>query len=151
MPKKNEFAEQGHAWAMLITTNAILLERMETALKDADLPNMASYDVLWTLEKAEKDRLRMHELAQHVLLTRSNLTRLADRLEEAKFIRREDCPGDRRGNFCVLTDEGRKMRQKMWLVYKVQIDELFSKYLTASEAEAMSNALKKVLHGVEAG
>ena len=74
-----------------------LLERIETALATADLPPLAWYDVLWELEKAEQGRLRMHQIADRIVLSRSNLTRLADRLEKAGLIAREACPDDRRG------------------------------------------------------
>ncbi|MGH8751565.1 MAG: MarR family winged helix-turn-helix transcriptional regulator [Burkholderiales bacterium] len=149
MVKQKDTTAQGRAWARLITANAILLERMEAAMHDAGLPNLACYDVLWTLENAEHGRLRMHDLAQRVVLSRSNLTRLADRLESARLIRREDCPHDRRGNYCALTEAGRKMRQKMWPVYRAQIDNLFSQHLTATEAKAMADCLERVLQAAK--
>jgi len=48
----------------------------------------------------------MHELARRIALSRSNLTRLADRVENAKLIEREDTPHDRRGYHCVITHAG---------------------------------------------
>ena len=103
-----------------------LLERIERALAQAGLPPLAWYDVLWELEKAPERKLRMHDLAERVVLSRSNLTRLADRVENAGLLAREACPNDRRGNFCVITDAGRAMRKKMWPIYRDQIALLLS-------------------------
>ena len=69
---------KSHAWAVLLTAHATLIERIETALAEAGLPPLGWYDVLWELEKAEGGKLRMYELAHRVVLSRSNLTRLAD-------------------------------------------------------------------------
>ena len=74
---------KGSVWALFLTTHAVLLERIETQLAQAGLPPLAWYDVLWGLERAPEQRLRMSELAEKVVLSRSNLTRLADRLADA--------------------------------------------------------------------
>ena len=136
---------KGHAWAVLLTAHATLVERIEEALAEAELPPLAWYDVLWELEKAEGGRLRMHELARRVVLTRSNLTRLADRLEHAKLIERADTPHDRRGYDCVITRAGLAMRKKMWPAYKAQIERLFSRHITVEEARVIADALARAV------
>src|SRR5262245_5665692 len=102
------------AWALLLAAHASLLAPIGAAFAEAGLPALAWYDVLWELEKAEDGRLRMNELAAAVVISRSNITRLADRMEDAKLLRREAVPGDRRGSYCALTDAGREMRRRMW-------------------------------------
>jgi len=136
---------KGHAWAVLLTAHATLVEKIEEALAEADLPPLAWYDVLWELEKAPEGKLRMHELARRVVLTRSNLTRLADRLESAKLIERADTPHDRRGYDCVITRAGLAMRKKMWPVYKTEIERLFSRHINAEEARTMGDALSRAV------
>ena len=136
---------KGHAWAVLLTAHATLVERIEEALAEAELPPLAWYDVLWELEKAPDGKLRMHELARRVVLTRSNLTRLADRLERAKLIERADTPHDRRGYDCVITRAGLAMRKKMWPVYKSQIERLFSRHITVEEARVIADALARAV------
>lgn len=145
MKTKPETSAGGQAWALLLAVQARLVERIEAVLAQADLPPLAWYDVLWELEKADDGRLRMHELAERTVLSRSNLTRLADRLEQAGLLAREPSPDDRRGYFCVLTRQGRDMRRKMWPVYSAQIDALFAQQLSARETESMVGALAKVL------
>jgi len=136
---------KGHAWAVLLTAHVTLIERIETALAEAGLPPLGWYDVLWELEKAEGGRLRMHELARRIVLSRSNLTRLADRLEDAKLIEREDTPHDRRGYDCVITRAGLAMRKKIWPLYKAEIESLFSQHITVQEARTIGDALARAV------
>ena len=136
---------KSHAWAVLLTAHATVIEKIEAALAEAKLPPLAWYDVLWELEKAEGGRLRMHELARRVVLSKSNLTRLADRLEYARLIGREDTPHDRRGYDCVITRAGLAMRKKMWPLYKAEIESLFSQHITVQEARTIGDALARAV------
>ena len=138
-----------HAWALFLEAHTLVLERIETALAGAELPPLAWYDVLWELEKADDGKLRMHQLAERIVLSRSNLTRLADRLEDAKLLRRESCSDDRRGAYCVITAAGRQMRKKIWPVYRRQIEVLFADQLTSAEARTLAQALEKILAAVK--
>jgi DNA-binding MarR family transcriptional regulator len=136
---------KGRAWALLLTAHARLLEAIEADLARAELPPLTWYDVLWELEKAQEGRLRMHELAHRIVLSRSNLTRLADRLEKARLIERLDSPEDGRGYHLALTRAGRAMRKRMWPVYAAAIERLFARHLTLEEARAMAEALARVV------
>ena len=136
---------KSHAWAVLLTAHATLIEKIEAALAEAKLPPLGWYDVLWELEKAEGGKLRMHELARRIVLSRSSLTRLADRLEDARLIEREDTPHDRRGYHCVITRAGLAMRRKMWPVYKAEIERLFSKHISVDEARTIGDALGRAV------
>jgi DNA-binding MarR family transcriptional regulator len=140
-----------HAWAVLLGAHATLVEKIEAALTAAKLPPLGWYDVLWELEKAEGGKLRMHELAQRVVLSRSNLTRLADRLEAAGLIRRVDTTHDRRGYDCVITRAGLVMRKKMWPIYKAEIERLFSRHITIDEARTLGDALGRAVKAVLEG
>ena len=142
---------KGHAWALLLAAHATLVERIEAALARATLPPLAWYDVLWELEKAEGHKLRMHELARRVVLSRSNLTRLTDRLENAGLVEREDTPNDRRGYHCVITRPGLAARKKMWPVYRAEIERLFSSHITLEEARAMGVALERTIRASREG
>jgi DNA-binding MarR family transcriptional regulator len=140
---------KAHAWAVLLTAHATLIERMEAALAVAGLPSLDWYDVLWELEKGE-GRLRMHDLARRVVLSRSNLSRLADRLEGAGLVAREDSAEDGRGYELVLTRAGRAMRKKMWPVYEAEIERAFSRHVTVDEARAIGEALGRAAKAVRA-
>jgi len=134
-----------HTWAVFLTAHAVLVDAVEERLGKAGLPPFSWYDLLWALERADDGRRRMHELADLVVVSRSNLTRLVDRLEKARLVRRVPSEDDRRGAYAEITAEGRKLRRKMWPVYAAAIDELFGAHLTQAEADAVGRALQKVL------
>lgn len=133
------------AWARFVTAQAMLLERIEAAFAEAGLPPLAWYDVLWILENAEGSRLRSAELARRAVVSRSNVTRLADRMEKEGLLARADCPEDGRGTVCTLTAKGRALRARMWPVYKKQIDTLFGKHLEAREAEGLAATFETMI------
>jgi DNA-binding MarR family transcriptional regulator len=94
------------AWRSFLQAHAVLVRRLEAdLLAEHHLP-LASYDVLVQLVESPERRLRMTELAQRVLISRSGLTRLVDRLEREGLVRREACDDDARGLFAVLTQDG---------------------------------------------
>ncbi len=139
------------AWRVFITAHALAIERIERELAEAGLPPLGWYDVLLELSVAPDRRLRMRELARAVVLSRSGLTRLVDRLERAGLLRREPDPADRRGSFAVLTDEGAAVRERMWPVYARGIAEHFGKHLGDEEVEVLTGALKRVLSAAREG
>lgn len=139
------------AWPLLLTGHAVLTGIMERRLAEAGLPPLAWYDVLWALERAPRHRLRMHELADGVVLTRSNLTRLVDRLESAGLLRREPDPDDKRGAYAAIESAGLALRKKMWLVYSAAIHDLFDAHLGDDEQRALAGALRKVILAARAG
>ncbi|GAB3456617.1 MarR family transcriptional regulator [Massilia terrae] len=139
------------AWPLLLTGHAVLTGEIERRLAEAGLPPLAWYDVLWALERAPQQRQRMHELADSVVLTRSNLTRLVDRLEAAGLLRRESDPEDKRGAYAVLDGAGLALRRKMWTVYSAAIHALFDAHLSPTEQKTMAGALRKVIGAARAG
>jgi DNA-binding MarR family transcriptional regulator len=136
-------------WALFLRAHAVAVEKIEARLKAAGLPSLAWYDVLWALESAPEQRQRMHELARGVVLSRSNLTRLVDRLEEAGLVTREASSEDGRGAHAALTPKGLAMRRKMWPVYRAGIEALFNQRIPAATRAAMQRAFRSVLEGGE--
>lgn len=141
--KKNTDVES--SWPVFLTAHALLTDLIEKRLAQAEMPPLAWYDVLWALERAPRGRLRMHELADYVVLTRSNLTRLVDRLEAAGLIERAPDPDDKRGAFAVLTQQGKAMRATMWPHYAQAIAELYDAQLSGDEQRVLGTALRKVI------
>jgi DNA-binding MarR family transcriptional regulator len=133
------------AWPALLTVRALVVEEAERQLAEAGLPELAWYDVLWALERAPDGQLRMHELAAGTVITRSNMTRLVDRLEAAGLVERRRDGEDRRGAFACLTAAGRQMRARMWKVYGAAVAELFDRYLSAQETAELRSALLRVI------
>ncbi len=144
-------SSKGSVWALFLTVYAVLVDRIEARLAQQDLPQLGWYDVLWALERAQDQRLRMNELAEQTVISRSNLTRLVDRLEQAGLVARERSQDDRRGAFAVLTAQGKTMRKRMWPVYQSAIRELFENQLSEAEAAAMGKALRRMLDSARSG
>jgi DNA-binding MarR family transcriptional regulator len=82
------------------------MRRLESELWSEQRLALPAYDVLVQLVEAPEHRLRMTELAERVLLSRSGLTRLVDRLERDGLVCRASTPHDARGVLAVLTDAG---------------------------------------------
>jgi DNA-binding MarR family transcriptional regulator len=135
------------AWRALLRGQALLIEEVERRLAAADLPPLGWYDVLTELDKAG-GRLRIHELADAVILSRSGLSRLLDRLESASLLTREPCEDDRRGAYAVITPEGRRMLERMWPVYERCLAEHFTPSIGSGDARAIRSALDRVTDSV---
>jgi DNA-binding MarR family transcriptional regulator len=93
-------------WRSFLRAHAAAIRELERELLAETGMPLGWYDVLLQLAEAPGRRLRMAELADRVLLSRSGLTRLIDRLETDGLVRREPSPDDARGTFTVLTGDG---------------------------------------------
>jgi DNA-binding MarR family transcriptional regulator len=146
-PSSDEESDRtaGAVWPLFLTAHAVLVERVEARLAEAGLPPLAWYDVLWALERAAGGRLRLSDLAGRVVLSRSNVTRLIDRLEQAGLVERERSEEDGRGAYAVLTRAGKAQRARMWPVYKAAISTLFESHLQPTEARTMNAVLRRIL------
>ena len=123
--------EHIRAWRLLIESQALVVERIEAALAEAELPPLAWYDVLWAVREVPGRRLRQSRLADAVVMSRS-----------------EASPSDRRGTEIVLTDEGRAMLRRMWAVYQDGIARGFA--AAVPEPEALADALAPVVAALRA-
>ena len=133
------------AWRTFLRAHATVLRRLEHELvAEHDLP-LASYDVLVQLSEAPDRRLRMTELADAVLLSRSGLTRLADRLEKDGLLRREPCPSDARGTLAVLTDAGLERLRAAWPTHLRGVEQHVTGRLTDDEIASLTSILGKLV------
>ena len=87
----------------------------------------------------------MSELARRVVLSRSSLTHLVDRLEAKELLTRERVGTDRRGAYAVLTERGRDALRQAWPIYAQGIAQHFVQHLTAAEIEILAVAFARVL------
>jgi DNA-binding MarR family transcriptional regulator len=102
------------------------------------------YDVLLQLAEAPQRRLRMAELADRVLLSRSGLTRLIDRLQAEGLVRREPSPDDARGTFTVLTAEGMARLRAAAPVHLAGIRKHWLAHFDDDELRALGELLRRV-------
>lgn len=144
-------AEHLTAWRMFITAHARLIETIDQELAAAGCISLAWYDVLVELVEAPGHRLRMSEVAERVVLSRSTLTRLVDRLEAEGLLQRERSTTDRRGAYAVLTEPGRAALRKAWPIYAQGISTHFAQHLSADEAKLLSGSMARVLDALRPG
>jgi DNA-binding MarR family transcriptional regulator len=136
----------GHlaAWRALLETHAAVTELLARELTaERGLP-LKAYDVLLNLAEAPDGRLRMQELSASVLLSKSGLSRVVDRMEEGGLVRREQSEDDRRGWFAVLTDRGRSTLRRAAPVHLRGIQEHFARHLDDEEARVLAAVLARV-------
>ncbi len=132
-------------WRIFLRAHAQVMRKLETDLvQEHGLP-LASYDVLVQLVEAPGRRLRMTELADRVLLSRSGLTRLVDRLQREGLVAREACESDARGLFAVLTQAGFERLREASPTHLRGVEAYAMGRLTPRQLDALGDALSALL------
>ena len=135
--------EQLRAWRLYFESALALIDVLDSELEhDTGLP-MRWYDVLVQLEDAP-DGLRMNELAERILYSKSGFTRVVDKMETAGLVRRVRPENDRRSILVLLTDQGRETMQQARRHHRHRIDQHFASHLTDTDIKALTRALEKV-------
>jgi DNA-binding MarR family transcriptional regulator len=135
------------AWRAFLRAHATVVDRLDRELQEDQGLALTWYEVLLHLARAPEHRLRLSELADQLLLSRSGLTRLVDRMVAAGLIERRVCHTDRRGAFAVLTDEGEARFQLARPGHLRGVQEHFAGLLADDEVDAISSGLGKVAEG----
>jgi DNA-binding MarR family transcriptional regulator len=134
--------ERLRAWRLYFESALAVVDVLESELeRDAGIP-LRWYDTLVQLE--ETDGLRMTELAERILYSKSGFTRIVDRMEEADLLRRVRPENDRRSIVIVLTDQGRRTLEEARLYHRHSIETHFSSHLADTDIKALTRALDKV-------
>jgi DNA-binding MarR family transcriptional regulator len=98
--------EEQKAWRAWLFSSMLLQDRLDRELTHETGTSHAYYEILVALSEAPERMLRMSQLADRCLSSRSRLSHAVSRLEERGWVRRQTCEGDGRGLLAVLTDEG---------------------------------------------
>ena len=150
MPDQADQATQD-AWKGILFAHSKVVRALETDLLSyADLP-LNWLDVMNRLNEQPDRRLRVHELAERSLFTRSGLTRLVDRIEEAGFVEREHSRHDRRGVYVILTDSGAAKLESLWPDFTASIQHHFGHHLDRDDITAIIAATDKIISSNDAG
>ena len=131
------------AWRSYIIASRRLLEAMELDLENHDL-SMAAYEVLAQLSDAPGRRLRMSELAEIAMISKSRLSHRMKVMEAAGWVRREECTEDKRGYFAVMTDKGWKAIVKAAPDHVNSVRNRLVDHLTAKDQEDLSKIFNRV-------
>lgn len=138
------------AWVYLVRAEEAVVSAVEADVKAKGFPPLVWYDVVLELSRPGREEgLRQNELERRLLFKQYNLSRLLDRLEEAKFVERRQCPEDGRGFMVAITPAGRQFQKRVWPVYRDAIAQHFSGKLTNKEAADLGRLLKKLVTGEE--
>ena len=131
------------AWRSLLSAHATLMRQLETDLEKETGLALADFDVLAQLALAGGE-LRMTELANRALISRSGMTRRVARLVEEGLVRRANANADARGVVVALTDAGVARLTETAPVHARGISKLFVAQLDDQELALLESALKKV-------
>jgi DNA-binding MarR family transcriptional regulator len=133
------------AWRGFLRVHAALVKELDAHLEEThDLP-LSSYEVLITLKAAPDHRLRMAELADRALLSRSGMTRLVDRLEREGLLARDRCSSDARGCYAVLTEAGESILRRARPAHLQAVRERFLQHLSDDELQLLGRLWERLL------
>jgi DNA-binding MarR family transcriptional regulator len=135
------------AWRGLLRVHSALVKALDAELDAAHGLPLSSYEVLIYLKAAPARRLRMAELAEHVLLSRSGMTRLVDRLEREGMVTRSTCDRDGRGCYAVLTDRGAALLEGARATHLAGVRERFLRHFSEEELDQLAQYWERVLPG----
>jgi DNA-binding MarR family transcriptional regulator len=132
------------AWRGLLRTHAMLVKRLDADLDAVHGLPLTSYEVLLHLADAPDRKMRMCDVADSVLLSRSGLTRLIDRLERDGLVERVSCTDDARGAFAQLTDAGAEKLAEARGTHLDGIREHFLRHFSDAELDVLGDAWMRV-------
>src|SRR5690349_14756076 len=138
------------AWRGLLVAHSRLLPAVEADLRAAGQVPLSWYDVLLELNAAPERRLRMSELGQRVVLSRTRVSRIVDELAAAGLAERQPDQADGRSSFAVLTSAGRDALRRAWPVYREAIHRHLAAGLSVPQCRELALLLDHVIKGAEA-
>ncbi|QFQ98067.1 MarR family transcriptional regulator [Streptomyces phaeolivaceus] len=141
--------EEQRTWLAYVHATSLLEDHLDRQLqRDAGMPHLY-YHLLVVLSAAPQRRLRMTELAMRTKITRSRLSHAVARLEKNGWVRREDCPSDKRGQFTVLTDGGHEMLSKSAPGHVAAVRQALFDRLSAEQQKALGEIMGIVAEGLQ--
>lgn len=136
------------AWRAFIQTHARLIHRLDEELQAAHGLSLAEYDALLQLVSAPDRRLRMSVLADRVLLSRSGITRLVDRLVADGMVERFACPTDARGSMAAITSAGVSRLRAASGTHLDGVRRYFLDVIAPDEQDVIQRSLERVSGGL---
>ncbi|CAL9473662.1 MarR family winged helix-turn-helix transcriptional regulator [Streptomyces sp. enrichment culture] len=142
-------AEEQRVWRFYLHATTLLEDHLDRQLqRDAGMPHIY-YGLLVKLAEAPRRRLRMTELAMDAKITRSRLSHAVARLEKNGWVRREDCPSDKRGQFAVLTEEGYEVLRRTAPGHVAAVRQALFDRLTPEQQKSLGEIMEIVAEGLQ--
>ncbi len=142
-------AAEMKAWRRYIIASRRLLEALDLDLASHEL-SMADYEVLAQLSDAPERKMRMSELADVAMLSRSRLSHRIKVMEKAGWVKREACPEDKRGFFAVMTAKGWKAIVGAAPDHVESVRTRFVDHLTKEDQRVLSEIFERVTRSLKA-
>lgn len=139
------------AWRTFLVTHALVTRRLDEELQERHGLSLAEFDALLQLALAPAGRLRMNQLADLVVLSRSGVTRLIDRLQEEGWVIRRQCPSDARGAEAELTPRGAERLREATVTHLAGVQRYFLDHLTEDELATLERALRRIGETLRSG
>jgi len=133
------------AWRGLLVAHSRLVPAVEADLRAAGQVPLSWYDVLLELKAAPDRRLRMSELGQRTVLSRTRVSRVVDELATAGLAERQPDQADGRSSFAALTPAGREALRRAWPVYRQAIHRQLTARLTPQQCRELAALLGQVI------
>lgn len=132
------------AWRAYVDANRLLWERLDRELDEQSGLSISDYEIFVRLSEAPERTLRMSQLAEQVVHSRSRLTHAVSRLERAGLLVRQNCPDDRRGVLCRLTEEGFALLETAAPVHVTGVREHLLDQMDAEDIAVLSAVMDRV-------
>ena len=143
--------DEMRAWRSLVILSSRVFDELDAELRaDHDL-SLADYEILANLSEAPDRRLRMSQLAERSMVSRSRLTHHVNRMETQGLVTREACATDRRGAFAVLTPEGLARVEQAAPTHVAGVRRLFVDLVPGTRLSAVADALAGVAGALAPG
>ena len=136
--------EDWSAWQMFFEAHAAVCARLEAAMQAGHGLSLRWYDVLLQLHNAPGGRLTMRELGRAVVISKSGLTGLVDRMQRAGLVERGGDPDDRRVVHIALTPAGTDAYRRARADHRAAVAERFLRHVSGEEAAVIERALRRV-------
>jgi len=137
-------ADQIATWRAFLDAHARTIDVLTRELRDAEGLQLTWYDVLVQLSEAPQGQLRMQDLSDAIVLSKSGLTRLIDRMERDGLVCRLACAADKRGTFAEITATGRALLSAAAPTHMAGVAEHFVKLFTDTELDTLRDLLGRV-------
>ena len=136
--------EEQQAWRATVQLSQLLLRQLDRDLTTHGL-NGRDYEILVELSEAPEHRMRMTDLADATSQSRSRLSHQITRMEKRGLVRRDDCEGDKRGTFAVLTKAGFEAIERVAPYHVEQVRRHYIDRLTAQQQEEIRSAFQPIV------
>ncbi len=143
--------DEQRSWRAWLSASMLLNDRLSRELQAQHGLTMTDYEILVRLSEAPGRRMRMSDLAEASLSSRSRLSHQIDRMVKARLVERQSCADDRRGAFAVLTDHGWQTLVAIAPDHVASVRAHLVDRLSPAEFAALGRACRKIAEPLATG